>query len=180
MKATTGSECVNREQQQYDYSNFKLPSPSMGEGLGVRVSTDKQQQWVIPEPLRLKMVEVARALRRTPTPTEALLWQNLRSRQRGYKVRRQQPIGPFVVDFYIPKVRLIVEIDGLIHIEQQDKDREPQVLLEQLGLRFVRFSTAQVEQHLAKVLYSIDYIVQAPLSLNGTRAGGEGVKEDKF
>jgi len=172
---------VSRDkQQQYDYSNFKLPSPSMGEGLGVRVSTDKQQQWVIPEPLRLKMVEVARTLRRTPTSTEALLWQNLRSRQRGYKVRRQQPIGPFVVDFYIPQVRLIVEIDGLIHIEQQDKDRERQVLLEQLGLRFLRFSTAQVEQHLAKVFYSIDHIVQAPLALNGREVEGEGVKEDKF
>ncbi len=54
------------------------------------------------------------------------------------------------------------------------------MLLEQLGLRFLRFSTAQVEQHLAKVLYSIDHIVQAPLALNGREIEGEGVKEDKF
>jgi very-short-patch-repair endonuclease len=154
----------------------------MGEGLRVRVSTAKQQQWVIPEPLRLKMVEVARTLRRTQTPTEAILWQNLRGKQRGYKVRRQQPIGLFVVDFYIPQARLIVEIDGSIHIKQQDKDRERQALLEQLGLRFLRFSTAQVEQHLAQVLYSIDHVVQSPLarssplSLDGRGVGGEGVK----
>ena len=148
------------------------------------MSREKHEQWVIPEPLRLKMIEVTRTLRRTQTPTEAIIWQNLRSKQRGYKVRRQQPIGPFIVDFYIPQARLIIEIDGLIHIEQQDNDRERQELLEQLGLRFLRFSTAQVELHLAQVLHSIDHIVQSPhfpsspFSLDGRGVGGEGVKAE--
>ncbi len=127
---------------------------------------EKQEQWVIPEPLRQKMTEVARTLRHTPTATESMLWQNLRGKQRGYKVRRQQPIGVFVVDFYIPQARLIVEIDGLIHTEQQDKDRERQALLEQLGLQFLRFSTAQIEQNLPQVLHTIDKALLAPLSLD--------------
>lgn len=127
---------------------------------------EKQEQWVIPEPIRLKMMEVARTLRHTPTATENLLWQNLCGKQRGYKVRRQQPIGVFVVDFYIPHARLIVEIDGLIHAAQQDKDRERQTLLEQLGLQFLRFPTAQVEQNLPQVLLTIDKAALAPLSLN--------------
>ena len=127
---------------------------------------EKQEQWVIPEALRQKMTEVAKTLRHTPTATENLLWQNLRGKQRGYKVRRQQPIGVFVVDFYIPQARLIVEIDGLIHTEQQDKDRERQALLEQLGLQFLRFSTAQVEQNLPQVLLTIDKAALAPLSLD--------------
>ena len=128
---------------------------------------EKQQQWVIPEALRQKMTEVAKTLRHTPTAPESMLWQNLRGKQRGYKVRRQQPIGVFVVDFYIPQARLIVEIDGLIHTEQQDKDRERQALLEQLGLKFLRFSTAQVEQNLLQVPHTIDNAVLAPLSLDG-------------
>lgn len=135
---------------------------------------EKQEQWVIPEALRQKMTEVAKTLRHTPTATENLLWQNLRGKQRGYKVRRQQPIGVFVVDFYIPQARLVVEIDGLIHTEQQDKDRERQALLEQLGLQFLRFSTAQVEQNLPQVLHTIDKAALTPLSLDGRGAGGEG------
>lgn len=127
---------------------------------------EKQEQWVIPEALRQKMTEVAKTLRHTPTETESMLWQNLRGKQRGYKVRRQQPIGVFVVDFYIPQARLIVEIDGLIHTEQQDKDRERQALLEQLGLQFLRFSTAQIEQNLPQVLHTTDKAVLTPLSLD--------------
>lgn len=130
---------------------------------------EKEEQWVISQPLRQKMTEVARILRHTPTATENLLWQNLRSKQRGYKVRRQQPIGVFIVDFYIPQAKLIVEIDGLIHKEQQDEDRERQASLEQLGLQFLRFSTVQVEQNLPQVLYTIDNAVNTPLSLNKKR-----------
>ncbi|MGB5960021.1 MAG: DUF559 domain-containing protein [Coleofasciculaceae cyanobacterium] len=130
------------------------------------MAREKQEQWVITEPLRLKMIEVARTLRHTPTATENLLWQNLRGKQRGYKVRRQHPIGVFIVDFYIPQARLIVEIDGLIHTAQQQKDLERQALLEQLGLQFLRFSTAQVEQNLPQILHTIDQAALTPLSLN--------------
>jgi very-short-patch-repair endonuclease len=122
---------------------------------------EKEEQWVIPQPLRQKMTEVARTLRHTPTATENLLWQNLRGKQRGYKVRCQQPIGVFIVDFYIPQAKLIVEIDGLIHTKQQENDRQRQALLEQLGLQFLRFSTSQVEHNLSHVLHTIDNTVLA-------------------
>ena len=61
------------------------PSPTGGEG--------ELDKWEISESLHRKMVEVARTLRRTPTATEANLWQHFRGKKRGYKVRRQQPIG---------------------------------------------------------------------------------------
>jgi very-short-patch-repair endonuclease len=59
--------------------------------------------------VRERMVEIARELRREQMPSEALLWSALRNRQiDGYKFRRQQPIGAFIVDFYCDDVGLIV------------------------------------------------------------------------
>jgi very-short-patch-repair endonuclease len=83
--------------------------------------------------------------RKEPAASEAILWQALRGKQLdGRKFRRQQPIGPFVVDFFCPSERLIVEVDGPIHDQQRDADHRRQELLESLGLRFVRLATAQV------------------------------------
>lgn len=102
------------------------------------------------------MIAAARQFRKTPTPSEALLWQALRSRKLdGAKFRRQQPIGPFVVDFFAPAYRLVVEIDGPVHAEHQEADRARQDLLEMLGLRFVRVSSAQVETNLPATLARI-------------------------
>ncbi len=57
------------------------------------------ERWEISPELEVKMRDVARQLRREPTPTEAILWEKLRRKQLGYKFCRQVPIGPSVVDF---------------------------------------------------------------------------------
>ena len=117
---------------------------------------DKRERWRIPPALRARMVEVARDFRKEPTPSEALLWRALRGhRLAGFKFRRQQPIGPFVVDFYCPTARLIVEVDGPIHEYQRAADAARQTLLESLGLRFLRVSAAHVDQHIDTVLAAI-------------------------
>ena len=64
---------------------------------------------------RNAVVSKARILRRSPTLPEGLLWQRLRLRPQGLKFRRQHPFGPFVVDFYCPAVKLVVEVDGDSH-----------------------------------------------------------------
>ena len=94
------------------------------------------------------MVAVARQFRKAPTRADQMLWQALRRDQLGVPVRRQQPIGPFVVDFYIPAGRLVVEVDGPVHDRQQAADAERQRLLEGLGLRFVRLRAEDVERDL--------------------------------
>jgi len=102
------------------------------------------------------MVEVARQFRKEPTYSETMLWQTLRGKQLGgRKFRRQQPIGPFVVDFYCSSERLIVKVDGPIHAEQHELDAARQALLESLGLRFVRVPAEQVETNLPGVLVTI-------------------------
>ncbi len=111
---------------------------------------------VIPADLQATMVEVARRFRKEPTPSDAVLWQALRKRQlEQRKFRRQQPIGPFVVDFFCSEERLIVEVDGPIHATQQEADHERQQLLEQAGYRMLRVSAALVEHDLPQALQNI-------------------------
>ncbi len=112
--------------------------------------------WDVPESLRRTMVEVARQLRKEPARSEDKLWQALRGKKLdGRKFRRQQPIGPFVVDFFCPIERLIVEVDGPIHEAQRDADQQRQQLLKSLGLHFVRVTTDDVEHDLEAVLERI-------------------------
>lgn len=114
------------------------------------------ERWEISPTLERKMRDVARELRKNPTPSEEILWQALRKRQLdSRKFRRQMPIGPFVVDFYCSTERLAVEVDGSIHENQREADKTRQELLESLGIRFVRVTADQVNQNLPHVLNTI-------------------------
>ena len=77
------------------------------------------------------------------TYTEVRLWLKLKGRQLdGWKFRRQTPVGPYIVDFFCPAARLIVELDGSTH-DFEDKledDRRRQAWLESKGYRVLRFS----------------------------------------
>jgi very-short-patch-repair endonuclease len=93
------------------------------------------------------MVDIARRLRAEMTPAEKALWEELRGRRfRGFKFRRQHPIGCFVVDFYCPEMKLIVEVDGGIHdsLSQRVADEEREEWLSILGLRIVRIPNDMV------------------------------------
>ncbi|MFT3878943.1 MAG: endonuclease domain-containing protein [Gemmatales bacterium] len=82
----------------------------------------------------------AKALRSTMTDTEQFVWYHLRARRfQGYKFRRQVPIGRFVVDFICFESKLIVELDGGQHAEQQPYDEARTQYLEQSGYRVLRF-----------------------------------------
>lgn len=146
------------------------------------MSREEYPHLEIPETLRRKMVEAARRFRKTPTPSEAILWRALRGKKvEGIKFRRQQPIGPFVVDFYAPAYRLIVEVDGPIHEAQKTADRERQELLESLGLRFLRLSAELVENNPSDALVAVRLAilqsqVTIPLSPCGRGVRGEGEK----
>ena len=147
------------------------PSPRAGEG----DKNAEEVRWEVPEVVRQKMVEVAREFRKEPTPSEAILWQALRSKKlEGRKFRRQQPIGSFIVDFYCADEKLIVEVDGGIHETQQALDQARQELLESLGLRFVRLSSTLVEQDLPTALETIQSALLSPSPQAGDPRTGEG------
>ena len=121
----------------------------------------------VPEDLRRKIVEVARQFRKEPTKSEDLLWQELRGKKlEGVKFRRQQPVGPFVVDFYASSLHLVVEVDGEIHKTQQEADRERQNILKQLGLTVLRLSADQVEIDISSSLDLISETISKLRILN--------------
>ena len=100
----------------------------------------------------------ARQLRRRQTDAETRLWYHLRGRRLGgHELRRQHPVGPFIVDFYCEAARLVIEVDGGGHNEpgQRAYDRRRAMVLERLGLRVVRCWNDEVLIHTEAVLEEI-------------------------
>lgn len=85
-------------------------------------------------------------LRNESPLAERILWQHLRKNQSGAKFRRQVSVERYVLDFYCPSLRLAIEIDGDSHTgdEAQNYDAIRQAEIEALGIRFLRFSNAEV------------------------------------
>jgi very-short-patch-repair endonuclease len=105
--------------------------------------------------------QAARFLRQKLTPAEAILWEALRGRKlEGLKFRCQHPIGRFIADFYCPSLKLIIEIDGEIHTQQQDYDQARTDQLEDFGYSVLRFTNDEVINDLPKVLNRIIEAVQ--------------------
>ncbi len=88
---------------------------------------------------------------------ERLLWQALRHNQLNAKFRRQHGIGDYIVDFYCPTQRLVIEIDGVTHeaVAAQQRDQRRDEFMKSLDIRVLRFSNAQVMQEKEAVLQSI-------------------------
>ena len=90
------------------------------------------------------------------TPAEQILWKHLRGRRlHGLKFRRQHPLGRFIADFYCAEHRLVIELDGDIHRDQQEYDEARTDTLRNYGYRVLRFSNEAVFQRLDKVLEAI-------------------------
>jgi very-short-patch-repair endonuclease len=104
---------------------------------------------------RARRVGFARKLRRDATEVELLLWQELRGRRlEGYRFRRQHPIGPYVLDFYCPTVRLCVEVDGSGHLDRREDDRRTAWLTTR-GVRVIRFWDHEVSNNREQVLQAV-------------------------
>lgn len=100
----------------------------------------------------------AKRLRRTTTPAERLLWHHLRAhRFMGLSVRRQAPVGPFIVDFLIPEHRFIIEADGSGHGSPRDAQRDRWLAAQ--GFRILRLWNRDVLTNLPACL---DLIAETP------------------
>ena len=108
--------------------------------------------------------ELARALRQQMTSAEKVLWFKLRNRKMaGAKFRRQQPFGPYVLDFYCAEHKLNIELDGGQHDlpEQQSHDRLREEFLAQAGVTTLRFWNNQIRKNLEGVLLRIKMTLAA-------------------
>jgi very-short-patch-repair endonuclease len=98
-------------------------------------------------------------MRANPTPAAKLLWERLRNKQLGVKFRREHAIGRFLLDFYCSQARLGVELDGLHHQEQRAYDEERTMLIEEHGVRVIRFSNEEVLSDIDEVVRRIEAAV---------------------
>lgn len=89
---------------------------------------------------------------------EGMLWEQLRGKRLGeHRFRRQVSIGKYVVDFYCPRLRLVVEVDGESHFQEgaREYDWERQQIIENLGLHFIRVTNTDVYSNLQGVVDEI-------------------------
>jgi very-short-patch-repair endonuclease len=115
----------------------------------------------------------ARALRKNPTEAEKVLWNHLRFWQvDGYKFRRQQPLGNYIVDFVCLEKKLIVEVDGGQHAEQLGYDSERDAWLRAQGFRMLRFWNNDVLQNISSVKDAILSKLESTPFLNPSPQGG--------
>lgn len=104
----------------------------------------------------------AQSLRNNETQAEKILWEKLRNNQlKGYKFRRQHPISLFIADFYCHQLKLIIEIDGEYHntLEQIKKDNERTQILQDNGMKIIRFTNCEIENNVDKVITEIGLII---------------------
>jgi very-short-patch-repair endonuclease len=85
-------------------------------------------------------------LRNNCPKTERIIWRELSKSKTGFKFRRQTSIGPYIVDFYCPQLKLIIELDGEIHFnaKQQLHDKAKDAFLKKEGFIVWRFSNIDV------------------------------------
>jgi very-short-patch-repair endonuclease len=115
-----------------------------------------------------KNITLAKNLRKNATPQEKNLWYDFLSK---YKVRfqRQKAIGDFIADFYCHQAKLVVEIDGIQHFTPQGKanDEFRTEILNEYGLKVIRFTNLQIDTNFNGVCDYIDVVVRASLREGG-------------
>ena len=112
--------------------------------------------------MKHSLTPLAQQLRKNKTKEEARLWYQF-LRLYDVRFRRQFPYGPYIVDFYCAKAKLVVELDGSQHFEAQmiRKDAERTAFLENQGLQVLRFTNTEVNLQFCQVCEMIDLAVKA-------------------
>lgn len=99
-------------------------------------------------------VNIARNLRKNSTPQENMLWQILRNHKfYGHEIRRQSPIGNYIVDFVCRNKKIIIEIDGVQHnkLENIEYDKKRTAYLEKKGYKIIRFWNDEITKNIEGV-----------------------------
>jgi very-short-patch-repair endonuclease len=111
----------------------------------------------LPRPQRSNPKTKHRAiqLRKVSTPAERKLWSRLRNDQLGITFRRQHAIGNYIPDFWSPKARLIIELDGSQHLDQHEYDEERTRYFESMGYKVIRFWNSDVMNDIDNVIRAI-------------------------
>jgi len=109
-------------------------------------------------PYNENLKQPSRQLRENMTDAEKHLWAKIRMKQlKRYQFYRQKPIGDYIVDFFCPRAKLVVEVDGSQHFsdEMTEYDQIRDEYLNSLGLRVLRFTNTEVLINIKGVVESI-------------------------
>ena len=112
-----------------------------------------------------KLLNNRRRLRRNSTPQETIFWSRVRAKRfKGLKFRRQHSIGNYIVDFYCPDKKLVIELDGCQHKREKDVryDTGRTNHFESLGLRVLRFWNNEINDNLEGVFLKIEEVLVLP------------------
>ena len=115
--------------------------------------------------------DTARRLRREQTEWEHNLWTRLRRRQlKGFKFRRQHPIGPFFADFFCPEAKLVIEIDGSQHADELARDESRTEFLRDAGYDVLRFWNHEIRSEIDAVVQRIGDALEKSRTTRGRGA----------
>lgn len=104
---------------------------------------------------------LAQNLRNNSTLVESVLWKCLQNKQAsGFRFRRQKVFGKYIVDFYCPKLKLVIEIDGSSHDNKYEYDKKRDEYLQSLGLTVLHLDNSEILHNLSTGLFAIDTFMQ--------------------
>ena len=155
------AENLPPEVQRWTWTKNPTPGPSPS-GRGASPQTYGAPFYhTSPEKWNL-LKEFVRQNPKKPTNAERLLWQKLRKEQLlGFKFRRQHAIHDFMVDFVNLEKKLVVEVDGEIHEQQEEYDGYRTEILNLNGFKVIRFTNGEVIEEMAMVLDKIGTALQS-------------------
>jgi very-short-patch-repair endonuclease len=151
----------------------KSPSPKGRGDLGKEMTYQPNFRGDYPYPT---LTHFAREMRKQPTDAEKVLWGALRKHKfQGLHFRRQHQIGNTIADFYCHEKRLVVEVDGPVHLspERQNADRVKNEYLDFAGMKVVRIQNEEVLGDLEGVLKKIGKAMFLPPLVKTTLPQGE-------
>lgn len=130
-------------------------------------------------PYNPKLKQRARNLRNNSTKAEIKMWVDiLRNRQTGFQFYRQKPLYHFIVDFYCPKLKLVIEIDGGSHNEKIEYDRVRTELLNVFDLDVIRYRNEDVMKNIEGVRIDLMNRIQKSPLHSPFEKGGSKSKSD--
>ena len=99
--------------------------------------------------------QYAEILRNNMTYAEKIIWERLCNKQLGVRIRRQHPIWIYIADYYCHELKLVIEIDGGIHLKKENReyDIDREVTLNEFGIEIIRFSNDQITK-------KIDFVIE--------------------
>mgnify|MGYP000875158092 CR=1 FL=1 len=106
----------------------------------------------------INKLTIAREFRNNPTRAENILWNAIKRDQiLGYRFRRQYIVAGFIIDFYCPKLRLGIEVDGEIHNldDNRIRDLERENIISQYNINIIRFTNKEIKDNILTVLNNL-------------------------